>query len=100
MRASARSLLSSDEAASLLERLPRWRATPDGRRLEREVECASFAEAIAFVGRVALLAETLAHPPDLDVRGRRVRVSLTTPSAGGLTSLDADLADWIERVAP
>lgn len=92
--------LSSDEVALALEGLPDWRATDEGRHLERVVECGTFARAIAFVGRVAMLGEAARHPPDLDVRHGAVRVALTTPEAGGLTARDLDLADWIERVVP
>ena len=100
MRTASRALLSSDEAVAVAARLPAWRFTTDGRALERLVDCGTFAEAIAFVGRVALLAEAVGHAPELDVRGPIVRVSLSTRAAGGVTALDADLADWIERVAP
>jgi 4a-hydroxytetrahydrobiopterin dehydratase len=93
-------VLAPDALAAALERLPRWRASADGRALERVVPCGSFAEAIAFVGRVALLAEAAAHHPDLDVRDRTVRVALTTRQAEGVTERDTDLAGWIERVVP
>ena len=73
--------------------------TPEG-YLERVVECGSFALAIAFVGRVALLAEASRHHPEIDVRHGTVRLALTTPEAGGVTARDTDLADWIERVVP
>jgi len=99
MRTTSR-ILSSEEAVTALEGLPSWRLTPDQRHLERVVECGSFALAIAFVGRVALLAEASGHHPDIDVRHGTVRIALTTSSAGGVTARDTDLADWIERVVP
>lgn len=99
MRTTSR-ILSSDEAAAALDLLPHWRLTADERHLERVVECGSFAQAIAFLGRVALLAEAARHHPELDVRHGTVRVALTTAQAGGVTARDTDLADWIERVVP
>jgi len=59
----------------------------------------SFVEAIAFVGRVADLAEAANHHPDLDIRYRKVRVALSTHDSGGLTALDLALAGRIEGAA-
>jgi 4a-hydroxytetrahydrobiopterin dehydratase len=56
-----------------------------------------FAAAIAFVNRVAEAAEAADHHPDILVHGyRRVRLTLTTHSAGRLTEKDADLARVID----
>jgi 4a-hydroxytetrahydrobiopterin dehydratase len=60
--------------------------------LERVVELPSFADAIAFVNRVAELAERENHHPDLTVSYRRVTVRWTTHSAGGITDRDRSLA--------
>jgi 4a-hydroxytetrahydrobiopterin dehydratase len=60
--------------------------------LEREFDFASFPEAIAFVDRLAELAEGENHHPDIDIRYRRVRVRWSTHSAGGITDRDRELA--------
>ncbi len=60
--------------------------------LERELEFASFPEAIAFVDRLAEVAEAENHHPDIDIRYRRVRVRWTTHSSGGITDRDRELA--------
>ena len=60
--------------------------------LVREFELPSFREAIEFVGRLADLAESEDHHPDLDIRYRRVTVRWTTHSAGGITEKDRELA--------
>ena len=60
--------------------------------LERELEFPSFPEAIAFVDRLAEVAEAENHHPDIDIRYRRVRVRWTTHSAGGITDHDRELA--------
>ncbi|HUJ55571.1 MAG TPA: 4a-hydroxytetrahydrobiopterin dehydratase [Gaiellaceae bacterium] len=61
--------------------------------LVRELEFPSFREAIAFVNRLADLAESENHHPDVDIRFRRVTVRWTTHSAGGITDRDRELAD-------
>jgi 4a-hydroxytetrahydrobiopterin dehydratase len=60
--------------------------------LERTFEFGSFADAIAFVNRVAELAEAENHHPDIAVSYRRVTLRWTTHSAGGITDRDRELA--------
>jgi 4a-hydroxytetrahydrobiopterin dehydratase len=67
-----------------------WPEVDDG--LERELEFESFPAAIAFVDRLAEVAEAENHHPDIDIRYRRVRVRWTTHSAGGITDRDRELA--------
>ncbi|HEY6029630.1 MAG TPA: 4a-hydroxytetrahydrobiopterin dehydratase [Gaiellaceae bacterium] len=71
---------------------------PDGwqerdEALEREFELPSFPEAIAFVNRVAELAEAENHHPDIAISYRRVTLRWTTHSAGGITDRDRELAE-------
>ena len=72
--------------------VPEGWAEVDG-ALQREFTFATFAEAIAFVGRVAELAETENHHPDIDVRYRNVTLRWRTHSADAITDRDRELAD-------
>ena len=67
-----------------------WREEDDA--LVRELEFESFPAAVAFVQRLAELAEREDHHPDIDIRFRRVTVRWSTHSAGGVTDRDRDLA--------
>jgi len=67
-----------------------WAALDDA--LVREFEFASFGDAIAFVGRVAELAEAENHHPDIDIRYRRVTLRWWTHTTGGITERDRELA--------
>jgi 4a-hydroxytetrahydrobiopterin dehydratase len=60
--------------------------------LERTFELPSFAEAIAFVDRVAALAESENHHPDIAISYKNVTLRWTTHSAGGITDRDRELA--------
>jgi 4a-hydroxytetrahydrobiopterin dehydratase len=60
--------------------------------LERTFELPSFPEAIAFVNRLAELAEGENHHPDIAISYRKVTVRWTTHSAGGITDRDRELA--------
>jgi 4a-hydroxytetrahydrobiopterin dehydratase len=66
----------------------------------REWKLADFAAAIAFVNRVAELAEQANHHPDILVHGwNKVRLELSTHSQGGLTGADFALAAEIDGLA-
>jgi 4a-hydroxytetrahydrobiopterin dehydratase len=67
--------------------------------LERTFELPSFPEAIAFVNRVAELAEEANHHPDLTISYRKVTVRWTTHSAGGITERDHELAARTSELA-
>ena len=58
-----------------------------------------FPDAIAFVDRVARLAEEMNHHPDIDIRYTRVTMTLSTHDAGGITRSDLTLAERIESAA-
>ncbi len=63
-----------------------------GGALEREFTFDGFPEAIAFVNRLAEVAESANHHPDIAVSYKRVTVRWTTHSAGGVTDRDRELA--------
>jgi 4a-hydroxytetrahydrobiopterin dehydratase len=66
--------------------------------LERMYEFPTFAEAIAFVTRIADLAEAENHHPDIAVSYRKVTLRWTTHSAGGITDRDRELARRSDEV--
>jgi 4a-hydroxytetrahydrobiopterin dehydratase len=88
--------LTNAELQQFLKAHPGW--SSDGKTLEKTYEFASFPEAIAFVGRVAEVAERQDHHPDIDIRYRKVKLSLTTHEASGLTFRDPLLASEVEKV--
>jgi pterin-4a-carbinolamine dehydratase len=62
-------------------------------KLEREFELDSFEDAIAFVNRVAGLAEAENHHPDIEIHYKRVVLRWWTHTAGGVTERDRELAE-------
>ena len=63
----------------------------------RDYKFKDFAEAMAFVNRVAAAAEEADHHPDILVHGwNNVRLTLTTHSAGRLTDNDRAMAERID----
>jgi 4a-hydroxytetrahydrobiopterin dehydratase len=82
--------LSQDELTALLRDLPDWELE-DG-QLVRTWTFKDFVAAMAFVNRIAELAEQAAHHPDIDIRYNRVKFALVSHDAGGITARDADMA--------
>jgi 4a-hydroxytetrahydrobiopterin dehydratase len=67
--------------------------------LEQTFELPSFSEAIAFVGRVADLAEAENHHPDIRIDYKKVTLRWSTHSAGGITDRDRALAEASAKLA-
>jgi 4a-hydroxytetrahydrobiopterin dehydratase len=88
-------LLSDQRIDEALAALPQWRR--DGDALERTAELADFPQAIQVVNRVAELAESVNHHPDIDIRWRTLTFRLSTHSDGGITEKDVQLAEQIEE---
>jgi 4a-hydroxytetrahydrobiopterin dehydratase len=76
-----------------LARLPGWERA--GNAIRRTWTFADFKGSMAFVNRVAGLAEEMDHHPDIDIRYSRVTLVLSTHDAGGLTARDFALAEKI-----
>jgi 4a-hydroxytetrahydrobiopterin dehydratase len=89
--------LSPSELSAALAELPAW--SGDGTGIRRTVKAASFLAGIDLVAEVARIAEDMNHHPDIDIRWRDVTFGLVTHSAGGVTSLDVDLATRIDAAA-
>lgn len=91
-------LLNESDITAALADLQNW--VRDGDALTRTVECPDFPAAIAFVDRVAEVAEAANHHPDIDIRWRKVTFTLSTHSDGGITDKDTSLAHQINDLAP
>jgi 4a-hydroxytetrahydrobiopterin dehydratase len=74
-----------------------WREGEDG--LARDYEFDDFKSAMAFVNRVADLAEEANHHPDILVHGwNKVRLTLMTHSEGRVTDNDHAMAERIDAL--
>ncbi len=89
-------LLSDTEVEARLKRLA-WER--EGDEIVREWRFEDFAEAVAFVNRVAEVAEDVNHHPDISLHGwNKVKLALTNHSAGGLTETDFVMATRFDQL--
>ncbi|HVE71330.1 MAG TPA: 4a-hydroxytetrahydrobiopterin dehydratase [Thermoanaerobaculia bacterium] len=70
----------------------------DDHHLEREYAFPDFKTALAFVNEIGAAAEAANHHPDIHLAWGKVRLTLWTHTANGVTEKDFALADKIERL--
>jgi 4a-hydroxytetrahydrobiopterin dehydratase len=87
--------LTESELATLLGEKTLWRL--EASVLIRDWEFEDFAEAMIFVNQIAHLAEQSGHHPDFNIRYNKVRLTLISHDAGGITERDAALAGKIDE---
>lgn len=86
--------LSEDAIQTVLTQMPGW-SVADG-MLRKTYQFSTFPDGIAFVNRVADLAEDAGHHPDIDIRYSTIIVGLSTHDEGGITEKDISLARRID----
>lgn len=91
-----RQKLSDLEIQRALGGLPGWSRRGD--TLTKTFAFERFTDGIAFINRVAKVADEMNHHPDIDVRYTKITIVLSTHDAGGITQSDLQLAERIERV--
>jgi 4a-hydroxytetrahydrobiopterin dehydratase len=90
-------VLSDADIEQFLADASEWHRAPAS--IVRDLSFPDFASAITFVERVAARAEAANHHPDILVHGwNKVRLTLSTHSAGGLTEADFALAREIDAI--
>jgi 4a-hydroxytetrahydrobiopterin dehydratase len=80
-----------------LAELPGW--TLDQAAIRRQFTFASFPDAIAFVTRLSFDAQAADHHPDILINYKRVTLTYSTHSEGGVTAKDFDGARTADRLA-
>lgn len=91
-----RDRLTDEGIASALSTLDGW--TRDGDSITRSFEFRDFVEAFGFLARVAILQEKADHHAETWGVYNRVRLTLSTHDAGGITQKDVGLAMEIDAL--
>lgn len=82
--------LDQEHIDEKLQEFPDW--SQSGETLQRTFRFDDFLGAMAFVSRIADLAEEHQHHPDILIRYNKVTLTLSTHDAGGLTDKDFNFA--------
>ncbi len=86
--------LPDDEIRKRLASLTGWERA--GQQIRKVYTFPDFKASMAFVNRVAALADTMDHHPDILINYSRVTLTLSSHDAGGLTERDFRLAGQID----
>jgi 4a-hydroxytetrahydrobiopterin dehydratase len=78
--------LTPEQARAKLAKLHGWELS--GNAIRRTFTFKDFAEAVSYVVRLGFFAEAADHHPDIDIRYKRVTLTYSTHSEGGLTEKD------------
>jgi 4a-hydroxytetrahydrobiopterin dehydratase len=89
--------LSQADVDQRMKELRGW--TLQGDEIVKQYTFKDFPEAIAFVSRLAPEAEAADHHPDIQINYKRVTLTYSTHSDGGLTDKDFAGAAVADRLA-
>jgi 4a-hydroxytetrahydrobiopterin dehydratase len=93
---SKRERLSEQAITAFVSSHPGW--AQEGESLVRTFSFDEYAAGVGFVVRIGFAAEKRDHHPDLHVGYGKVKVAWSTHDAGGITGLDAEMAELSERL--
>lgn len=88
--------LNQEQISSNLSKFSGW--SFENESIFKQFQFKDFMEALSFVNAVGLEAEKMDHHPDiLMFAWNKVKITISTHSAGGLTEKDFSLAQKIEE---
>ncbi|HYB59590.1 MAG TPA: 4a-hydroxytetrahydrobiopterin dehydratase [Candidatus Acidoferrales bacterium] len=82
----------------LLPMVPKWKPDENAKKIVRSFRFKDFIEAMRFINKIAEIAETEGHHPDLFVSYNYVKIALTTHNISGLSENDFIMAAKIDEV--
>jgi 4a-hydroxytetrahydrobiopterin dehydratase len=86
--------LNSEAVREWLNNRRGWKRRSN--KLMKDFQFSHFRDSIVFVNRVATLADSHKHHPDIDIRDGTVTLTLSTEDVGGITEKDLGLAEQID----
>lgn len=93
---SKREKISDQAIEAFVASHPGW--ARDGGALVKTFAFEDYPAGVSFAVRVAFAAEKWDHHPDIHIGWCKAKVSWSTHDAGGITSLDTEMADLSDRL--
>lgn len=90
--------LAPEDIERYMAELPDGWHVLDGKKIQKEFLFSDFIKAMAFVDRVADVAESEGHHPDIHIHYNKVLIELWTHAIGGLSENDFIVASKIEAM--
>lgn len=89
-------VMTPEQAKDMMEHVPQWKLSNDGRSIRRAFGFKDFKTAHAFVDDVAKIADEEWHHPEIRLMWGSVEIILTTHSISGLSENDYIVAAKID----
>jgi 4a-hydroxytetrahydrobiopterin dehydratase len=91
-------LLTQKEKKQLTKKYASWVLSPNEKSLTRTFTFKDHVDALVFIARLTVHAQVLNHHPEIVYTYKKVKVSLTTHDAHGLTHSDLEYLKHIETI--
>ena len=92
--------VSDEKEKELKKQIPDWLLLDDGtHKLRRQFKFKDFKEAMVFVNKIADVAESEGHHPDIYIFYNKVQIDLFTHAVGGLSENDFIMAAKIDKTS-
>lgn len=92
-------VLPREQALAYLKELPAWSLSEDGKAIRSHYVMKDFMAAISLIQKIAEVAESEDHHPDIHLTGyRKLAIELSTHAIGGLSENDFILAAKIDKL--
>jgi 4a-hydroxytetrahydrobiopterin dehydratase len=90
--------LTKEQAKEYLKQTSDWKLSTNAKKIRQEFQFKDFKEAMKFVNKVAEIAESEGHHPDIHIFYNRVNIELWTHAVNGLSENDFILAAKIDAI--
>ena len=90
-------LLSEEEIIKKTSKLQNWKLN-DNQYLKGIFNFKDFSDALDFVVKVGYIAEKMQHHPEIDLSWGKVIIKIFTHDRGGITDLDFQFADKVDKM--
>ena len=90
--------MGKDQAHDYMAEVLGWTLSGDTKSIAKHFVFKDFKEAMVFVNRVADIAESEGHHPDIAISYNKVGLTLSTHAIGGLSENDFILAAKINQL--
>lgn len=91
-------VMEEKKARELLSQVDDWQLVESARKITKGFKFKNFVESMEFVNKVAKVAESEGHHPDIFVSYSKVKLTVFTHKISGLTESDFVLAAKIDRI--
>ena len=91
--------MTKEQAVEQMANVPDWQLSDDGKWISREYTAKNFVTAVDFIQKVAEVAESENHHPDIHLTGyRKLKIDLSTHAIGGLSENDFIVAAKVNKL--